>query len=391
MEGKLKKASLQTKILGIVVCLILTIIIALVGQFLYLNTQRVYESTAAISLQTAKTVSYMPSVKEVMGSVYPPLKLQPLTETIRNQADAKFVIITDREGKILTHPDRKKIDKFIPIDDSYKAVVFGGYYTIKSKELVGPALVGKAPIFNEIGQVIGVVNVGYLLEDIYLDILKEVKPVVLFAIVIVIMGVIVSILLARSIRNDTMGLEPRQIASLYRDRNATLSSINEGIVSVDYQGYITLMNTAAKRILDIQDNLINEPLKSVIPNIDVEKVLKNNKGIVNKELFLEDKVIILNISPIVEEKKVFGAVATFRDKTEIQEMVNTLSEVREYSEDLRAQAHEFTNKLYAISSLLQLGYQADAIKMIQLEIEDNENSSRIVFHQIEDPKVQASC
>ncbi|WP_209125080.1 sensor histidine kinase [Alkalihalobacillus sp. BA299] len=389
MRKKVKNVSLQTKILGIVVCLILTIIIALVWKFLYLDTQRVYESKSAISLQTAKTVSFMPSVKEAMGSAYPPLELQPLTETIRNQADAKFVIITDRNGKILTHPDPKEIYQFIPIDDSYKAVVFGGYYTIKSRELVGPALVGKAPIFNEIGQVIGVVNVGYLIEDIYFDILKGIKPVVHFAIVIVIMGVIVSIFLARNIRNDTLGLEPRQIASLYRDRNATLSSINEGIISVDYQAHITLINTAAKRILNLKDNLIDEPFNSVIPNINIEKVLKMEKDIVNKELFLEDKVIILNVSPIVEGKKVFGAVATFRDKTEIQEMVNTLSEVRKYSEDLRAQAHEFTNKLYAVSGLIQLGYQEDAIKMIQKETEDNENSNRIVFDQINDPKVQA--
>lgn len=69
-------------------------------------------------------------------------------------------------------------------------------------------------------------------------------------------------------------------------------------------------------------------------------------------------------------------------------MINTLSEMKTYSEELRAQTHEFTNKLYVLSGLLQLGEYDEAIEMIQGETTELEFQNQIVFEQIRDTKVQ---
>jgi len=82
-------------------------------------------------------------------------------------------------------------------------------------------------------------------------------------------------------------------------------------------------------------------------------------------------------------------VASFRDKTEIEQMLNTLSEVNSYSEDLRAQTHEYTNKLYVLLGLLQLEEFEQAIEMIQSETRGLQFQNSIVFNHIEDTKVQA--
>ena len=103
----------------------------------------------------------------------------------------------------------------------------------------------------------------------------------------------------------------------------------------------------------------------------------------------KDKTVIVNCTPLFDENGVSGVVASFRDKTEIEQMVNTLSEVKRYSEDLRAQTHEFTNKLYVLSGLLQLGEYEQAIDMIQTETQVLQFQNSIVFNHIKDTKVQA--
>src|SRR5699024_8718770 len=97
----------------------------------------------------------------------------------------------------------------------------------------------------------------------------------------------------------------------------------------------------------------------------------------------------VNREVIKENGQVIGAVASFRDKTEIKEMVETISEVRQYSEDLRAQTHEYTNRLYVLSGLIQLGQYQEAVDMIQTELKINNTQNHILFDQIEDSKVQA--
>lgn len=109
----------------------------------------------------------------------------------------------------------------------------------------------------------------------------------------------------------------------------------------------------------------------------------------DQEMLLNGKVVIVNRTPIMDKNGIVGAVASFREKTEVTEMINTLSEVRQYSEDLRAQTHEFTNKLYAISGLLQLEEYEEAIDLIHSEADVHGSQNGIVFEQIHDRKVQA--
>src|SRR5699024_5194252 len=121
----------------------------------------------------------------------------------------------NKNGTIITHPNEERIGITQEFEDGYLAKVFGGYYTINSNEFVGPAIVGKAPILSESGEVLGVVSVGYLKEKVYKAIYKRVDDILYFSIIVIVIGVIASILLARHIRKDTFGLEPREIATLY--------------------------------------------------------------------------------------------------------------------------------------------------------------------------------
>lgn len=84
-----------------------------------------------------------------------------------------------------------------------------------------------------------------------------------------------------------------------------------------------------------------------------------------------------------------GIVVILRDKTEMTEMINTISEVRQYSDDLRAQSHEFSNKLHLISGMLQMKKYQEVLDLINNEATNAQKSNRLIFKQIEDVNVQA--
>ncbi|OES45696.1 hypothetical protein BA724_02495 [Domibacillus iocasae] len=67
----------------------------------------------------------------------------------------------------------------------------------------------------------------------------------------------------------------------------------------------------------------------------------------------------------------------------------TIDEIRLYSDELRAQTHEFMNKLYVLSGLLQLGRNAAALDFIQKEADSVSLQNQIVFKQIQDDLIQA--
>jgi CitB family two-component system sensor histidine kinase CitS len=207
--------------------------------------------------------------------------------------------------------------------------------------------------------------------------------------IVVAIGILFSYLLARNIRKTTLGLEPHEMTSLYLERNAILYSIKEGIISVDKNGFVTMMNQSAKDLLNVQENVLHKKIETILPNTAVYQVLATGTPDRDNEITLSNRSIILNQTPIFEQEQVIGVVSTFRDKTEINHMLETLSEVRKYSEDLRAQTHEFSNKLYVLSGLLQLGKYDEAIQIIQAESAAHEIQNKIIFEQIQDSKIQA--
>jgi CitB family two-component system sensor histidine kinase CitS len=139
-------------------------------------------------------------------------------------------------------------------------------------------IVGKVPImaeFEDYNRVIGTVSVEFLEKDIYENIFNRIKTIMLASTVVFFLGFIGSIFLAKSIRKDTLGLEPHEIASLYRERNAILLSIKEGIIAIDQKGSLTLINHSAISMLELNDDiLLGQHIDHVLPDSKILEVLK---------------------------------------------------------------------------------------------------------------------
>ncbi len=388
---------LHTKILGLVGTLLLLVISLITFMVGYMESREDVSNAESLALQTAKTISYMPGVQDAFRSRATLEEMKQLTEQIREEAGASTITIFDRSGRIIgmAQDETASKEEYVTAsgDEVYKAVVFGSSYVMETGSRKEGILKGVAPVtldYHDYKKVEGVVTVDFPKNVIYSEILADIYKIILAAGLVFLLGIVGSFLLAKSIRKDTLGLEPFEISSLYRERDAVLQSVKEGIIATDHHGMITTMNISAKDLLDIRrEEVIEQHILDVLPSEELVTMIQSPTKIVNKELEYKEKIIIVNTRPIKENGRKTGTVASFRDKTEIKKMVDALSEVRQYSEDLRAQAHEFTGKLYVILGFIQLGKTKEAIELIQREANIQEQVSEMFFSQIRDEKVQA--
>lgn len=385
----MRNFSLETKIIILSTSLILLITAIFVAILSYEEVKDTKEAVGKRALETAIAVSVTPSIVRALEMGDPQGVIQPFAEYLRKQVGAEFIVVGDRNSIRYSHPNPQKIGGTMVGGDNARALTEGKYYISEATGSLGPSLRGKAPIYTGDGEIIGLVSVGYLIEDINDIIFGNVFEVLRYTLVVLAFGIFGSILLAKNIRKETMGLEPREIATLYRDREALLSSILEGVIAIDNQGRITAINQSAQNLMGIGESALNAYIEDVMPNFKMKEVLRNGYSVKNEEILIKDKVLIFNRTQIIDNGEVVGAVATFRDKTEVQSMLKTLSEIQQYSEGLRAQTHEYMNKLYAISGLLQLNQIREATELIQSETDYQENHSKQMLNLIEDTKVQA--
>lgn len=380
---------MQTKILVLVIGLVVATTVLLGGIFSYYEFNDTEEEIGGKALETANIVARLPTlINAFYATDQPELIIQPLIEDVRRYTGAEFIVIGNTDSIRYAHPDPKKIGEKMVGGDNDQALIHGETYISKATGSLGPSLRGKTPIIGVDGEIIGIVSVGFMMEDIKTIIYKRLIKISGTSFAVVLIGVIGGILLTKNVRKDTMGLEPYEIANMYRERDAILSSVHEGIIAVNQEGEITLMNSSAKTLTGARDEG-ELSIEQVFPDMDRNRILKEASDLKNIETIVNERDVIVNSTTIMEDGAVVGVVVSFRDKTELKELVNTLSEVRKYSEDLRAQTHEYTNKLYVISGLMQLGNFAEAIELIQTESEITMNQNRILFEQIKDSTIQA--
>lgn len=388
-----KKIPLQFKILSLITGLIVVVIFLLVGissYVLYIDSRNQVEQ---LVLQTAKTIALMPELQEAIAENELEETFRPIAEQVKDQIHASNIVIEDRDSIIYSHTDPSQIGTEYDHDADDQVLTFGGSYNFEVDRENGDVLVGKVPIiadFDHYNSVIGTVEVEFLENDIYVNLYKKLQTILFASLVVLCLGIVGGVYLTKNIRKDTLGLEPHEIASLYRDRNAILLSIKEGIVAINRQGFITMINRSARHMLNLGDsNYIQKHISEVLPSLKIDKGLETGEIVHHAEVAITDKVFIFNFIPILENGQVIGVVASFTDKTELKKLVETLSEVREYSDGLRAQTHEYSNKLYLLSGLLQLERYQDALDFIQKESFVHQYQTNILFNQIQDPNVQA--
>ncbi len=340
------------------------------------------------ALSVAQSIANMPDIQEAFQAENPAAAIHPIAESIRNQVGAEFIVIGNRNEIRYSHPNPKRLGQKMVGGDN--GLVFKGESVIsESTGTLGPSLRGKAPIFSQ-GEVIGVVSVGYLQTDIEKEVSKIQKKIFFATLVILIGGLLAALLISLNIKKAMFGLEPKEIAWMYQEKHAILESIHEGIIAIDTDGRITVVNETAHKILGVPNETLlrGKRIEDVIKNTNLLGVVRNGQAEYDKEIIIFEDVFLANRIPIFNKKgDVIGAVASLRNKSELAQLLQELSHVKAYAEGLRAQTHEYSNRLYTLLGLIQLGSYKEAIDFISKEVDVAQGFIQFLMKEIPDPVI----
>jgi len=344
------------------------------------------------ALDIAHSVAVMPAVVEALHDPerdHP--EIQQLAEAIRMKTVAEYVVVADRSGRRLSHPETERIGKKFVGGDEVRALQQGQSYTSKALGTLGYSLRGIAPVFDQQQNIIGFVAVGYLEQDIAEIVYgyqSEPRTYILMMIVIALLSASV---IARFVKKQTLGLEPYEIAALYQERDAILQSIRAGIIAIDGASRIRLINQAALQHtgLDDSSSLVGRPVSEVFADSDFMPLLQAGQEIHFKELVIDGQPMFFTSVPIIYHGEVTGSVASFRRKEELDRLEEELRQTREFTEMLRVQAHEYSNKLHTLSGLLQIQAYDEALALIVREAEDYQSLIQFLTRAVPHPMISA--
>ncbi len=373
-------------------CLLVLLQTALLGGFaLHYLTSSLEEQIGLRALQLASMIAQTPAVREA-ALAHDSNRMQSLAEELREATDASFIAVGDEQGIRLAHPLPQRIGLPMVGGDNTRALELGQSYISRATGSLGPSVRGKAPIFSEEGDILGVVSVGYLTTSLEHIVLRYQRIVIGVTLALLLLSVLLAVWISRRFRAAIFGLEPHQIARLFEERNATLESVREGIIAVNTEGRITTFNQAAAATLGLSPSepLSGRPIQDVLPDSRLPNMLVSGEPEFDRELILRGQTLIVNRIPIRDGQKVIGGVASFRRKDELDQVSRQLTQIQQYAETLRSQTHEYANKLHTIAGLIQIGASDRALEIIGQETREQQALLRWLVDSVTEP-VLSGC
>lgn len=366
------KVSFQIK-LFISLVVFFSVLFALLGGYYYVDVGRqLYQEMSTRAKIQAEEIAIIPTLrKEVEEKDIKAIREFMFKIAVRS--DASFIVIGDNKGLHLFHSAfADRIGKALVGGDN-EEVLRGKSTTTIRKGGLGISLRSKAPIFNDAGQVVGIVSVGYLTS--YLDTITVSKVVnILIAAVLLLFALFVfSWFFTRSIKKQIFSLEPREIGLLVRQQKAMMESIYEGVIAIDDNYRIEVINQAARNLIGLPQparELRGQPISQVIapvPFFTPQTMLAKDTH--DEICRFNDLTVIASRVRIMLEDSLQGWVITFRDRNEIDSLSAQLSQVKRYVDNLRIMRHEQLNRMTTLSGLLHMGRYEEAIGFIQAQSE----------------------
>ena len=337
---------------------------------------------AAPSVLTAVTATYPPG-QEVTG---PSAAMQQFAEDVRVRTNADFVVVMAPDGTRYTHPDPTQIGK--QYLGNREVALSGQIGTENYTGTLGPSVRAIVPVLSD-GQIVALVAVG--VTDVHVDEATKSRLWVLgfIALSALLVGVIGSLLIARWVRRQTLGMGPRELASLFTYYDAVLASVHEGMLLIDADSRIVSVNTEGRRLLGVSEDAVGSTATQAgLP--DHIAALVDEPGELTDELALtDDRVLLVTRRPVLVQGKVVGAVVTLRDHTELESLTGELDRVQGFSDALRAQAHESANRLHTVISLIELGETDHALTFAVAELQTAQSLADRVLEGVGNPAVAA--
>ena len=248
-----------------------------------------------------------------------------------------------------------------------------GYYATNDSGPSGTQRRAYAAIYDEEGNYIGFVMAIMLMQNIYKETWQTALIFILITIVAILMELLISTELSSTIKKSLMGYEPDVFSAMYRIRDNILESLDEGIIAIDNEGRVQFVNGAADMILNqIENGLGYRIVGEKFDNIQ-----------------LGSETLLVERMPIKENEVTIGEVAILHDRAEYTKLMEDLTGTRYLVDSMRANNHDFTNKLHVIMGLIQMEMYEEAVSYIEnITIVQRATISKIM-NAVQEPSVVA--
>jgi two-component system CitB family sensor kinase len=289
-------------------------------------------------------------------------QLQLIASEVQQRTDVLFVVITNNRGIRLAHPDRELLGRRVSTDPD--AALAGHEVVMSESGPLGPSVDAKVPVLQpDSSRVVGEVSVGISRSAIHRQLWTDVRTAAVLVAVALVIGVAGSLLLARRWRALTLGLQPAEMAEMVRGQAAVLHGIGEGVLAVDTSWKTTFVNDEACRLLEIS----NEPGRPVEEIGLTPRVLEVFRAADSAPTIatVGDRIVVVSARPVSHDGRDLGIVLVVRDRTDVESLTRQLDAVQLMSTALRAQRHEFANRLHLLNGLLQSGHLEEASQYLE--------------------------
>jgi sensor histidine kinase regulating citrate/malate metabolism len=349
------------------------------------STKRAQDVEGRRALAVAETLANSRALREAVdegGIEY----VRVAAENTRSVSGSASVVVARADRTVIASADPTELRKRIDIGESS---VLAGRSWVGEREFTGdPAAVAMVPVLNG-RDLLGFVAVTRLYPSA-MDGLKAALPNLLTYLGLAsAIGIVGSLLVARRVKRQTLGLEPVEITGLVEHRDAMLHGIREGIVGLDLRGRVTLINDEAIRLLRIPGDAVGRTLADLGVGEEMRDALLSREVERDRAVATAGRVLVVNRLPIASHGRRIGSVTTLRDRTELLELRQELDLTRHVTDTLRAQAHEFSNRLHTIAGLIELGEAEEAVRFVHRISSSRSELTDAVTSAVRDPSVAA--
>lgn len=355
------------------------------GLFLAPLGQQLDDQAMRRALAIAQTTAAQPRIAEEFRTSRPTPDgpVQREAERIRRASGAEYVVVMNLRGVRWSHTDPSRIGDVVSTDPS-KALAGEEVMGI-DRGTLGRSARGKVPLRDENGRIIGAVSVGIEYNSVRAKLVHAIPGLFAYAGAALAIGALAAYLISRRVQRQTRDLAFSDISALLSEREAMLHGIKEGVVALDRAGCVRLLNDEAQRLLGIGEEAVGRPLDEALGAGRTTDVLAGRVTGTDLLTVRGHRVLLANRMPTDDG----GAVATLRDRTELERIGRELDSTRGLIDALRAQDHEHANRMHTLLGLLELEMYEDAVEFVGEVVGDHRVTAEQVTEKVQDPLLAA--
>lgn len=320
---------------------------------------------------TASILSYDSEIIDGLNKKHFSKNLIRRMDTLFKQSseDVDYLVIATADSTRVYHQKHEYIGKHFTGNDE-KNILNGAkpYITTRqgNKDIQKRAF---HAVRDKSGKIIGFIMISASLQTIRYQHHKLIAQFLLIFALILCIGLIVAYIIAKNIRKSLLGFEPGTFANMYLQREEILDNLDELILAVDRKKNLLYQNKTSETMENADSFFANAALTDLI-----DEGFRTGKSLFGRMLEISDASLLVNLIPLPEPGNPEAVLLIMRDKTEIASLAQQLSGTNHVIDALRANTHEYMNKLHVISGLLQIGSYDEAIEFISDVSSDIENA-----------------